>query len=88
MEQVIGKIKNSYGDKEGARSYDMAVGCVIAKVVLFNYCFLISLLFFIRLFKYLMCCMVCMMANQFAIRKRRKPKYKLTPISIFRTGSC
>jgi len=37
IEQVVGKIKNSYGDKERAKSYDMPVKSVIAKVILFNW---------------------------------------------------
>jgi len=45
IEQLIAKIKNSYGDRENARSYEMAARYVIGKVILFNFCFFISLLF-------------------------------------------
>jgi len=53
LSRLLGKIKNSYGDKENAKSYDMAVKYVIAKAVLLNYCFLISFLY-IYLFKLLL----------------------------------
>ena len=47
IEQVIGKIKNSYGDKENAKYYQMAEKWAVAKVVLFNWCFFLSLLFYL-----------------------------------------
>ncbi len=43
VEQVIGKLKNSYGASISAKTYDMAVKRAIAKIVLLNYCFLMAI---------------------------------------------
>jgi len=76
IEQVIGKIKNSYGDKERAKTYDMAAKSVIAKVILFNYCFLISLLFFANLFKYLIDLKKIRFFSNNLENKKRKSSYQ------------
>lgn len=46
IEQVIGKIKNSYGDKSTSKTFEMASKEVLAKVIAFNYCFLSTIIFF------------------------------------------
>lgn len=50
IEQVIGKIKNSYGDKSTSKTFEMASKEVLAKVIAFNYCFLSTIIFFTFIF--------------------------------------
>lgn len=46
ISHLVAQIKNSYGNRENARSYERAAGHVIGKAILFNFCFLLFLLFF------------------------------------------